>query len=459
MFSQTPEGVWPSEGSVSEEVLRLAASMGFRWIATDQRVLTNSTGVHFYRDAAGAMINAERLYTAYRFATPSGPIHILFRDQELSDLIGFVYSRMEPEAAAADLVRRILQSAQPLLAQGRNVLLPVILDGENAWEHFVLNGRPFLRALYRRLSEEPRIECVTISEALERHGETQPLARLAPGSWINANFDIWLGSEEDNEAWDLLAATREFFASHEAGVAPQARALALEELLVAEGSDWCWWYGPEHSTANDPDFDALYRTHLANVYRALGHRPPDSFSQPIARLRYDVVSALPASPVSPQIDGKISSYFEWMGAGLYSPVTRASTMHGQPPLLRELHYGRDAENFFLRIDFFDEAPKLLDKDYFRLSIRKDDRSLGLLVSLSRSPEGKVSCAVRPERELSETALLQSQAALERIFELQLKLAALGVPSDQPFEFQVSLWRENLPLESLPLDGWLTVPVP
>jgi hypothetical protein len=458
MFSQTPQGVWPSEGSVSEEVLRLAASLGFRWIATDQRVLTNSTGVHFYRDSAGAMVNADRLYAPYRFATPSGPIHILFRDQELSDLIGFVYSRMEPEAAAADLVRRLLQSAQPLLAQGQSVLFPVILDGENAWEYFPLNGRPFLRALYRRLSEEPRIECVTVSEALARHGEALPLARLVPGSWINANFDIWLGSEEDNAAWDLLAETRDFFASHEAAAAPEARALALEELLVAEGSDWCWWYGPEHSTANDSDFDALYRTHLANVYRELGHRPPESVSQPIAHLRFDVLSTPPASTLAPKIDGKISSYFEWMGAGLYSPTTRTSTMQGQAPLLRELHYGRDSENFFLRIDFFDRAQELLDRDHFRVSIRQEDRSLSLLVSLSRNPEGKFRCAVRPEPDRPEAAPLQSQAALEKIFELQVKLATLGVPADQPLEFQVSLWRENLPLESLPLDGWLTIPV-
>ncbi|MBI2820552.1 MAG: glycoside hydrolase, partial [Acidobacteria bacterium] len=246
LFGNTPQGVWPSEGSVSEEVLRLCASLGFRWTATDQRILSNSTGVPFHRDPSGTLLNADRLYAPYRFNTPSGPIHIVFRDQELSDLIGFVYSRVEPESAAADLIRRILYSAQPVVQEGRSVLFPIILDGENAWEHFPLNGRPFLRALYRRLSAEPRIECVTISEGLQRHGEAQPLARLVPGSWINANFDIWIGGPEDNQAWDLLAETRDFFAEHLEGAPPEQRALAQEELLVAEGSDWCWWYGPEH---------------------------------------------------------------------------------------------------------------------------------------------------------------------------------------------------------------------
>src|SRR3990172_8008207 len=400
LFGNTPQGVWPSEGSVSEEVLRLCTSLGFRWTATDQRILSNSTGVPFHRDPSGTMLNADRLYAPYRFNTPSGPIHMVFRDQELSDLIGFVYSRVEPESAAADLVRRILYSAQPVVQEGRSVLFPIILDGENAWEHFPLNGRPFLRALYRRLSAEPRIECVTISEGLQRHGEAQPLARLVPGSWINANFGIWIGSPEDNQAWDLLAETREFFAQHQEGASAEQRALAQEELLVAEGSDWCWWYGPEHSTANDPDFDALYRTHLAHVYRALGQRPPEIFPHPIARLRLAAISTPPVTALSPHIDGRSTSYFEWMGAGNYRPITRATTMHGQPPILRELFYGRDSERFFLRIDFCKEPPDSLEKISLRLGIRNGDKSSNVVVNFSRDDaSGRPTCQLSTEQEL------------------------------------------------------------
>ena len=459
LFGRAPQGVWPSEGSVSEEVLRLCASLGFRWVATDQRILTNSTGVPFYRDPSGTMVNADRLYAPYRFDTPSGPMQMLFRDQELSDLIGFVYSRMDPEAAADDLVRRILQSAPPEIRQGRSVLFPIILDGENAWEYFPQNGRPFLRAWYRRLAEEPAIECVTVSEGLNRFGEAQPLARLAPGSWINANFDIWIGSQEDNRAWDLLAEARDFFAERQAGAAAEQRALAQEELLVAEGSDWCWWYGPEHSTANDPDFDALYRTHLANVYRALGQRPPEIFSQPIARLRLDAISNPPVTALSPRIDGRSTSYFEWMGAGNYRPITRATTMHGQPPILRELFYGRDSERFFLRIDFCKEPPDSLENISLRLGIRNGDKSSDVAVNFSRdAATGRLTCQLSTEQELPAGASV-GQAALGKILELELNLAALGIPAAESFEFQVSVWQERLPLESLPLEGWLSVPVP
>ena len=460
MFSCKARGVWPSEGSVSQEVLELCASLGFRWIATDQRVLTNSTGVYFYRDDAGAMVNSGRLYTAYRFDTSGGPIHMLFRDRELSDLIGFVYSRMDPDEAAADLVRRILQSVQPLAQNGRDVLFPIILDGENAWEYFPQNGRPFLRALYRLLSEEPRLECATVSEALDRHRDVQPLPRLVPGSWINANFDIWIGSEEDNQAWDLLAETREVFAEQEATASAEQRALALEELLVAEGSDWCWWYGPEHSTANDPDFDLLYRTHLANVYSALGQRPPDSLSQPIARFRYDVVSAPPEVEISPHIDGKVTSYFEWMGAGLYSPVTRATTMQGQEPLLRELHFGRSDSSFFLRVDLFDHPDELLEKVYLRIGLRNRSRALSIVVSFSRSgTPGEFQCRLSLDAEGAASDVPLGQAALKSVLEVQINLAALETFASAPFQFQAALWTENLPSESLPLVGWIAVPLP
>ena len=478
LFGARPQGLWPSEGSVSEEVLRLAASSGFRWIATDQRILTNSTGVPFYRDGSGVMVNGDKLYAPWQFDTASGPIQILFRDQELSDLIGFVYSRMDPEQASADLVGRILQSARPFLDSGRSVVFPIILDGENAWEYFPRNGRPFLRALYRRLSEERRIECLTISEALDRHGPGESLARLAPGSWIGGNFDIWIGAEEDNQAWDLLAQTRDFFAEKEAEAPPQQRELAQEELLIAEGSDWCWWYGPEHSTANDQDFDALYRTHLANVYRALGHRPPESLSQPIAHLRQEILSVPPSGTLSPRVDGRVTSYFEWMGAGFYSPVVRATTMHGQAALMQDLYYGRNEARLFLRIDFSKPAWQLPEKVSLRVAVHEGEHSATVVVGFSTKPELQqpgsttdraddaedraqriLTCTLRrdPERQEAASADPLGEAACGKILEAALNLKALGIAPERTFQVQVTLWQDDLPLESLPLEGWLSIP--
>jgi hypothetical protein len=336
------------------------------------------------------------------------------------------------------------------------VLLPIILDGENAWEHFPYNGRPFLRALYRRLSEASGIDCVTVSEALRLHGGPTQLARLAPGSWISANFDIWLGSPEDNQAWDLLAETRDFFAEHHEAAPPEHRDMAQEELLIAEGSDWCWWYGPEHSTANDQDFDALYRTHLANVYRAFGRRPPDALTQPIAQVRVEAVSVPPSAMLSPQIDGRVSSYFEWMGAGNYRPLTRATTMHGQPPIVKEVYYGRGTTTFFLRIDFFQNQLESIETVSLRLRIRQEPGRAPDEIELRffrDAGSGEITKTLGGERRVGGTL---GQAALKKILELAVSLDSLGLEYDRLFDFQVSVWQEHLPLEVLPLEGWLTV---
>ena len=459
LFGRVPIGLWPSEGSVSEEVLRIAASFGFQWTATDQRVLGNSIGEWVYRDASGTLVNADRLYRPYSFSTPSGPIQMLFRDQDLSDQIGFVYSRVAPHEAAADFLRRIKQNALPVVRQGKPATVPVILDGENAWEYYPQNGRPFLRALYGMLSEDPQLECVTVAEALQRHGPGEPLPRVVPGSWINANFDIWIGAEEDNQAWNYLSEARDFFTEHETAAPPAQRAVALEELLVAEGSDWNWWYGPEHSTANDPDFDSLYRSHLANIYRSLGHPPPEALAQPIARLHYRVASTPPEGPLAPRIDGVVTNYFEWMGAGYYAPVHHVATMHGRPPLLHQVFYGRDAENFFLRIDFHDLIGESPEQVQFRIGFR-GAAAPAVMVSFRRpDPVSAIQCEIRPEGETSSPTPLYGDAALGKIFEVRLSLRALGLPADQPFEFQVTLWENNLPVETLPLEGWLAVPVP
>ena len=251
-----PVGLWPSEGSVSDQALALAADCGFKWAGTDNGVLART----LEREAG-----AEVTYQAYEWVQQDRRMKMLFRDHYLSDLIGFEYSRMGPEEAARHFLSRIRDNTQ-----GRDSIVPVILDGENAWEWYEANGRPFLHRLYQEISADPDLQALTVSEALER-SPAKPLDRIFPGSWINANFDIWIGAEEDNHAWERLSEARAAYDKNKDSVPEDARKLAYEELLIAEGSDWCWWYGPEHGSDNRPEFDELYRDHLANVYRALGH--------------------------------------------------------------------------------------------------------------------------------------------------------------------------------------------
>src|SRR5947209_4456413 len=260
-----PSGMWPSEGSVSNETLQIAASAGVHWMATDEGVLGRSTNTYFGRDGSGALEAraASDLYRPYLFESSDQEMSVVFRDHSLSDLIDFVYSGMPPEEAASHFMKQLHASADPVLASGHDAVVSVILDGENAWEHFPKNGREFLRRLYQCIQDDSSIEASTVSGALAATPRDQygRLRSVVPGSWINSNFNVWIGAPEDNTSWDLLADARDFYDRRAASLSEEARKLAYEELLIAEGSDWDWWYGPEHHTANDADFDELYRSH------------------------------------------------------------------------------------------------------------------------------------------------------------------------------------------------------
>lgn len=332
-----PAGLWPSEGSVSDEALGLAADCGFKWAGTDNGVLARTLN----QDAG-----PELTYQAYVWHQHGREMRMLFRDHWLSDLIGFTYQHMSASDAAEHFLAQIRNNVSH--GGARDALVPIILDGENAWEWYHQNGRPFLRELYRRIFESPDLEALTVSQALQKF-EARPLGGIFPGSWINANFDVWIGAEEDNLAWKLLLDARQAY-DQARDVADNMRRLAREELLIAEGSDWCWWYGPEHASENRPEFDQLYRDHLANVYRALGQKPPEALSYPILKDQPGEVREPPLNPIHAVVDGEVTSYFEWLGAGRYRPDRRSGAMHGDAPPVREIFYGKNSENLFVRLD-------------------------------------------------------------------------------------------------------------
>jgi alpha-amylase/alpha-mannosidase (GH57 family) len=334
-FGVSPKGLWPSEGSVSDEALALAAECGFSWSGTDNGVLARTLG-----HGAGA----HETYRAYCWKQTGHEMRMVFRDHYLSDLIGFTYSRMGAAEAAEHFLHQIRQNAA-----GTEALVPIILDGENAWEWYEANGRPFLRELYRRISEDSGFEALTVSDALAKF-KAEPLQGIFPGSWINANFDVWIGAEEDNLAWEyLLAARRAYDAAQ--NVPEDKKKLAYEELLIAEGSDWNWWYGPEHGSENRPEFDQLYRDHLKNVYRALGEEPPAELSRPILKgFGEGEHHEAPVNPIHAVMDGEVTSHFEWLGAGRYRPDPRSGAMHGGTGVVQEMFYGTDDGNLYVRLD-------------------------------------------------------------------------------------------------------------
>src|SRR4051812_3740816 len=291
-FGVAPVGLWPSEGSVSDEAFAIAAELGFEWAATDNGVLNRTLG---------RGVGVEGLYRPYQWKQQGRQLGLLFRDHFMSDLIGFVYSKMDANAAADDFLRRIRENCSSILRSGRDALVPIILDGENAWEYYYLGGRPFLRELYRRISDDGGMQAGKGGEGVKLMPPGPP-ERGFPRAGVNADFYVWIGAEEDNKAWAQLLRARETFESATT-VAEEQRRLAYEELLIAEGSDWCWWYGPEHDSANRVEFDQLYRSHLANVYRFLNLTPPEELSRPILRVAVQEVCVEPSGPIRPVIDG------------------------------------------------------------------------------------------------------------------------------------------------------------
>ncbi len=372
-FGTRPVGMWPSEGSVSDEVLRIAAGLGVQWMATDEGVLGRSLGHEMRRDPEGFLErgSAEKLYNIYRWERDGQTMNMVFRDHRISDLLGFVYAGMQAADAAEHLMNTIKKAAAPVLDAGRDAVVPIILDGENAWESYEGNGRDFLRRFYGKLEGDPQIEAITISEAIARQRASSfgKLKGLVPGSWINANFNVWIGAPEDNKSWDYLAQAREFYDDNASRAREEQRKLAYEELLIAEGSDWNWWYGPEHHSANDSDFDELYRKHLSNVYTALGGVPPDHLARPISGVPARMKFVPQTAYVRPAIDGQVSSYFAWMGAAMFSSDRRGGSMHGKLFVLEAIHAGIDEAHLYARLDFAAQLPESVTMATLHLALR------------------------------------------------------------------------------------------
>jgi alpha-amylase/alpha-mannosidase (GH57 family) len=477
VFGIRPNGVWPSEGSVSEEVLAIAHRLGVQWMATDEGVLGRSLGLNFSRDGQGRLSPdmAHRLYTIHRYENADTRMNLVFRDHTLSDLIGFVYSGMPPQDAANNLIHKIKESAQPLLSHGQDAMIPIILDGENAWEYYPQSGREFLRRFYDALSNDPGIEAVTVSEAITRHQNFSTLNSLVPGSWINANFNVWIGAPEDNKAWDYLYRARNFYSEKMASASEEQRSLAFEEILIAEGSDWNWWYGPEHHSANDRDFDELYRKHLSNVYQALGSMPPDYLAQPIGGAVARPSFTRQSVYIHPRITGDMVRYFEWMGSACYTADRRSGSMHGKQFLLDAVYAGIDDQFVYGRLDFAGKVPE----DEFEVVVNLESwakhgspprRELRLEALLKSSQIQSWKVNMQGEENVFANANEPGEArvALARNFEFRLPLTWLQATpleiekvrgpqnSDEPtlLRLRFSLWSNRLPVDALPVEGWI-----
>jgi alpha-amylase/alpha-mannosidase (GH57 family) len=278
-FGFRPKGCWPSEGGVCEETLRMLEEEGFVWAASGQQVLHNSMMV----SARGAPVHEPWLHSAYR--VHEGKLNCFFRDDGLSDLIGFTYADWHADDAVGNLVQH-LENIAALSADDPDAVVSIILDGENAWEYYPFNGSYFLSALYRRLAQHPDLELTTFSECIAAQTAQPPaLNRLVAGSWVYGTFSTWIGDPDKNRAWDMLGdAKRTYDRVIESGrLSPEQRREVEIQLSTCEGSDWFWWFGDYNPADTVSDFEGLYRRQLSHLYRMLGEPRPDYLGKVFAR--------------------------------------------------------------------------------------------------------------------------------------------------------------------------------
>jgi len=337
-FGIRPKGLWPSEGSVCPELAQLLPGQGIEWIATDEEILARSIKTSFRRDENGIPNHPEKLYAPWRM----GDLKVVFRDHVLSDLIGFTYHAWDPAEAAADLLNRI-KHIRDLLPGGDRFLLPIILDGENAWEYYPEDGSEFLDLFYAGLAAE-HLPTSTVSGFLAGHETKNTLHTIFPGSWIGANFNIWIGKNEDHQAWLAVKKIRDRLV--EKKVEDPA---AWDKLYALEGSDWYWWFGDDYSSLTTEVFDELFRQNAIWIYQRIGDDPPPELFAPINR-REEAVGTPPIDRMTPVIDGQITTYYEWYNAGFVDIKRIGGTMHRFAGLFAGIYFGFDERNLYLRLD-------------------------------------------------------------------------------------------------------------
>ena len=266
-FDSTPQGMWPSEEGVSEHILPYIIESGIKWIVTDEAILFKSLKLK-KRDT-------KLLYQPHLLKRKEGELNIVFRDRNLSDLIGFSYSNMKETDAVNNFMGHLENISKAFSTKGGNdedVLITIAMDGENAWEYFRNDGHDFLELLYKRITESEFIKTTTISEYLKLNPPKRMIKRLSAGSWIYGEFGKWIGNPHKTKAWEWLAQARKAIAETK-----NPSSLAWKQMHILEGSDWFWWAG------EDPDgsFDRLFRLHLTNLYALINQEPPGYLADPL----------------------------------------------------------------------------------------------------------------------------------------------------------------------------------
>lgn len=462
LFGRPPAGLWPSEGSVCPEIVPMLRKAGLQWMATDEGILARSLG-EWNRQAS--------LYHPYTVGQPGEEMIMVFRDRELSDAFGFVYSKWTAESAVEDVLGRLNGIVQQ--AAGEQILIPIILDGENPWEHYFDGGEQFLSGLYHAFTKgELNADHVsvipdTIRGALEHHPPIARLTHLHTGSWINSDFGIWLGHAEDNKAWELLRETRARLVEIAKDLPPDQANGAWEELYAAEGSDWFWWYGDDFQTDYKMEFDRLFRTHLRNVFLRAGAPVPEFLNEPVvqaAELDGSDLVHLPVRLLSPTIDGFVSNFFEWYGAGAIDPSPPLGTMWKASRLFHAIRFGYNLDSLFLRLDPHEDLarhdksgdPEALHMEW---QIHSATGRFKIVFPLTIAPLDSFTLLSASAADAYTESGRHRTVCRRKIIELAVPFKELGLEPGQEFKMSLVVTSRGYEVERYPRHRPLILTVP
>jgi len=461
VFGQEPAGMWPSEGGISDQVVAIMARNGIKWTASGEEVLAASLGIaDIPRSSARRENPPAFLYRPYLMETNGESIAMVFRDRVLCDLISFTYYRWPADKAVDDLIDRLNRIRLVTATEEGPHLVSLILDGENAWEDYEEDGQPFLDTLYERLSSEPSFDLVSVGKFLEENPPKMSLQRLHPGSWIRADFDIWIGGEEENLAWDYLDEARTALVRRQqradGDVHDENIRKAWEEIYIAEGSDWNWWYGEHHSSANDAEFDGLYRKNLRNVHQLAGLKAPEELFEPIAAPKVKP-AAEPVAMMSPTIDGRDTNYYEWLAAGLFEVKVTGGIMHKAESIVSSIYYGFDLENLYIRIDGDDVIAREMEGGAQLKVMFLHPEGKEIVAELGE--EGATAALRDSKQPAPDTAGERLQFCVADVVEMGIRFDDLGVAPGDQIEFYVILERGGLEIERCPSRGPVSLKAP
>jgi len=450
VFGHRARGLWPSEGSIAPEIVPLMVEAGINYFCSDEGNLFKS----LKNDPVWSHRHVEHLelFQGWRIHAGGASIQALFRERPLSDFIGFDAARNETSKAVSHLIDN-LKNIASAVPDGRGVV-PLILDGENAWEAFPDSGEAFLTSFYRALTSTPSLKPRRIGDYFDEYPAVAETSTLHSGSWIRSDFDIWIGDPEENKGWEWLKETRHFLVERiaQGNVPPERAQDAWWEIYAAEGSDWFWWYGPDFTIDTDFLFDELFRLHLQNVYRILGVEPPAHLDVPICLPSADLGYSKPLRLLAPDLSGESEHYFDWLGAGVLDLTRQATAMFQGDRIGQKLLFGFGPRDFFLRLDLSRQPEAIILRFLLPHPARITLQHPGSTVApLFESSTDGVVFAAAPATGLRVYWGLSLSISVPR--------SLLGIEAGNEFAFFVQLLEEGLQRERFPERGAIELAVP